>query len=59
MCSYSCASAYYTNNQTSLYDLERLCDDPDELRIFILKEELLGNRSGLRKVCKSGNVSIF
>ena len=49
-----CGSAFAENNPIALHDLINLCSDSEELRIFLLKSGLLGDRSGLCEICNKG-----
>lgn len=52
----TCVSAFSENNPVGYSDLLILCSNTEELRIFLLKSGLLGDRSGLCEICKKGYV---
>ena len=39
-------------------DLFDLCRDTDELRFFLLKSGLLGDRSGVCEICGKGSINL-
>ena len=46
------------NSVIGINDLFDLCRNTEELRIFLLKSGLLGDRSGVCEICGKGNVNL-
>ena len=46
-------------NPVTIIALVKLCEDPSELRLFLMKSGLLGDFSGLCEECKQGNVVLM
>ena len=53
---FALVSAYAERNPLSYTTLLNLCNNSEELRIFLLQSGLLGDRSGLCEYCNRGYV---
>ena len=50
------ASLFSETNPVGYSHLLDLCRDPEELRIYLFKSGLLGDRTGICESCKQGKV---